>query len=415
MVLTAGEESAILSAMQNTARKRIYEAVLEEHLRDNRQMAFLTGPRQCGKTTLAKRLSDRYFTWDDLATRRLVAGDAADLASAAGLDVAGGHFPVLTLDEIHKFPRWKTFIKGFFDIYEDRMRLIVTGSARLDIYKRGGDSLMGRYFLYHMHPFGVAELARPQLEVKEVHAPRPVDDADWNALWEHGGFPEPFVRRDRRFTVRWRKLRREQLFKEDLRDLTKIADIEGIRILSELLLARTGNLIVTASLAREIGVAETTVKAWRATLEYFHEGFSVRPWFRNIENSIRKTPKWYQCDWCEVADEGARFENLVACHLAKAVDMWNDLGLGDYALYYIRNKAKVEVDFLVAKDGRPWFLAEVKTADTKLSPALASMQKATGAVHAFQIVRDLPYAEVDAFAFHTPVAVSARSFLSQLF
>ena len=155
-------------------RKRIYEAVLEEHLHDNRQMAFLTGPRQCGKTTLAKSLSDKYFTWDDLATRRLVAGDAAGLADAAGLGIASNRRTIITLDEIHKFVRWKSFLKGFFDLYEDRMRLIVTGSARLDIYKRGGDSLMGRYFLYHMHPLGVAELVRPELEATEIHAPRPV-------------------------------------------------------------------------------------------------------------------------------------------------------------------------------------------------------------------------------------------------
>ena len=397
------------------ARKRIYESVIAEHLRDNRQMVFLSGPRQCGKTTLAKAMADRYFSWDDLATRRLVAGDAAGFASAAGLDVATGTCPVLALDEIHKFVRWKFFLKGFFDLYEDRMRLIVTGSARLDIYKRGGDSLMGRYFLYRMHPFGVAELVRSDLDLREIHPPRPISDADWFALWEHGGFPEPFLRRDRRFTTRWRKLRREQLFREDLRDLTKISDFAGVRILSELLLARAGCQITSASLAREIGVAETTVKVWTAALEYFHEGFTVRPWFRNVENSIRKTPKWYQRDWCEVAGEGARFENLVACHLLKAVDMWNDLGLGDYALHYVRNKAKAEVDFLVAKDGKPWFLAEAKVADASLSPALAAMQKATGAAHAFQIVRDLPYAGADAFAYSTPVAVSARSFLSQLF
>lgn len=406
----------ILAAMKDTfQRKRIYEAVLEEHLRDNRQMAFLSGPRQCGKTTLAKSLADCYFTWDDLATRRLVAGDAAGLADAVGLGIATEKKPIITLDEIHKFVRWKSFLKGFFDLYEDRMRLIVTGSARLDIYKRGSDSLMGRYFLYHMHPLGVAELARPELEATEIHAPRPILSDDWDALWTHGGFPEPFVRRDVRFTRRWRKLRREQLFREDLRDLTKIADVAGIRILSELLLARAGNQIVAASLSREIGIAEKTIKAWIATLEYFHEGFTVRPWFKNIENSIRKTPKWYQRDWCEVADEGARFENLVACHLLKAVDMWNDLGLGDYALYYVRNKAKAEVDFLVTKNGTPWFLVEAKTSDTVISHALKAMQKATGAAHAFQVVRDLPYSGADAFSYREPIAVSAQSFLSQLF
>lgn len=406
----------ILAAMKDTfQRKRIYEAVLEEHLRDNRQMAFLSGPRQCGKTTLAKSLADCYFTWDDLATRRLVAGDAAGLADAVGLGIATEKKPIIMLDEIHKFVRWKSFLKGFFDLYEDRMRLIVTGSARLDIYKRGSDSLMGRYFLYHMHPLGVAELVRPELEATEIHAPRPILSDDWDALWTHGGFPEPFVRRDVRFTRRWRKLRREQLFREDLRDLTKIADVAGIRILSELLLARAGNQIVAASLSREIGIAEKTIKAWIATLEYFHEGFTVRPWFKNIENSIRKTPKWYQRDWCEVADEGARFENLVACHLLKAVDMWNDLGLGDYALYYVRNKAKAEVDFLVTKNGTPWFLVEAKTSDTIISHALTAMQKATGAAHAFQVVRDLPYSGADAFSYREPIAVSAQSFLSQLF
>lgn len=406
----------ILAAMKDTfQRKRIYEAVLEEHLRDNRQMAFLSGPRQCGKTTLAKSLADCYFTWDDLATRRLVAGDAAGLADAVGLGIATEKKPIIMLDEIHKFVRWKSFLKGFFDLYEDRMRLIVTGSARLDIYKRGSDSLMGRYFLYHMHPLGVAELVRPELEATEIHAPRPILSDDWDALWTHGGFPEPFVRRDVRFTRRWRKLRREQLFREDLRDLTKIADVAGIRILSELLLARAGNQIVAASLSREIGIAEKTIKAWIATLEYFHEGFTVRPWFKNIENSIRKTPKWYQRDWCEVADEGARFENLVACHLLKAVDMWNDLGLGDYALYYVRNKAKAEVDFLVTKNGTPWFLVEAKTSDTVISHALTAMQKATGAAHAFQVVRDLPYSGADAFSYREPIAVSAQSFLSQLF
>lgn len=406
----------ILAAMKDTfQRKRIYEAVLEEHLRDNRQMAFLSGPRQCGKTTLAKSLADCYFTWDDLATRRLVAGDAAGLADAVGLGIATEKKPIITLDEIHTFVRWKSFLKGFFDLYEDRMRLIVTGSARLDIYKRGSDSLMGRYFLYHMHPLGVAELVRPELEATEIHAPRPILSDDWDALWTHGGFPEPFVRRDVRFTHRWRKLRREQLFREDLRDLTKIADVAGIRILSELLLARAGNQIVAASLSREIGIAEKTIKTWIATLEYFHEGFTVRPWFKNIENSIRKTPKWYQRDWCEVADEGARFENLVACHLLKTVDMWNDLGLGDYALYYVRNKAKAEVDFLVTKNGTPWFLVEAKTSDTVISHALTAMQKATGAAHAFQVVRDLPYSGADAFSYREPIAVSAQSFLSQLF
>lgn len=181
-----------------------------------------------------------------------------------------------------------------------------------------------------------------------------------------------------------------------------------------LLAERSGQPLVASSLARDIQVSEPTVKKWVATLSAFYYGFCVRPWHRNVENALSKTPKWYLRDWSGIDDEGQRNETLVACHLLKAVEAWTDIGFGTYELFYLRDKQKREVDFLVAKEGKPWFVAECKTSETSLSSALSSMQSATGAKHAFQIVITLPYVEADCFQHVQPVIVPARTFLSQL-
>ena len=146
-----------------------------------------------------------------------------------------------------------------------------------------------------------------------------------------------------------------------------------------------------------------------------HAGFLVRPWFKNVSSALRKEPKWFEYDWSIVHDYGKRFENMVASHLLKAVEGWTDLGFGNFDLHYVRDKQKREVDFLVVRDGTPWFLVEAKGSDTKLSPALLHFQRQTGAEHAFQVVRDLPHVDADCFARHAPVIVPARTFLSQLF
>ena len=159
---------------------------------------------------------------------------------------------------------------------------------------------------------------------------------------------------------------------------------------------------------------EVTAREWISTLSSFFYGFTVRPWFKNVANSIRKTPKWYLRDWSGIKDEGARNETIVACHLLKAVETWTDMGLGEYSLHYIRDKNKNEIDFLVARDGEPWFIAEAKTSDTSVSPTLKSMQRQTGVGIALQIVADLPYDDINCFAPGAACAVPMRTFLSQL-
>ena len=396
--------------------QRIYERIIRAHLEKYRQMVFLSGPRQVGKTTLAKEFSSCYLDWDNVDARTLILkGPAAVSAIATGK--LSSTIPLVAFDEIHKYRQWKNFLKGFFDTYEDSIKVIATGSAKMDIYARGGDSLIGRYFPYRVHPFSVAELLGGDVpsETQLTAPPRSLDETSWQVLLTHGGFPEPFTRREIAFTRRWRTLRTSQLLKKDVTDLYQTTELSQLEVLAKKLSLRSGEQLVAASLAKEVRVSENTIREWITVLKTLYYGFEIRPWFKNIENSLRKTTKWYLRDWAAVSDEGKRAETLVACHLLKAVQGWTDLGLGAFDLFYLRDKKKREVDFLVTRDDEPWFLAEVKKSDESLSQNLEYYQHLTKAPHAFQVVLDSPYVQADCFSRTTPVSVPARTFLSQLF
>lgn len=401
--------------MKSLFRPRLYDTVLREHLAKYRQMAFLSGPRQTGKTTLAKRCATQYLNWDKESDRLKILAGQDEIAATCGLDRAREQPTVVAFDEIHKYSRWKSFLKGFFDANEDRARILATGSAKMDVYQRGGDSMVGRYFSYRIHPFSVAELRDPGIPPDSLTRPQgDIPEEEWKALWEHGGFPEPFLTRERRFTTRWNSLRHTQLFTSDVRDLTRITEMDQFAALAEILRNRSGEQVVYASLGNDVHVDEKTVKAWIAALCHLYYGFEVRPWFRNVENSIRKTPKWFVRDWAVVEDPGKRAETMVACHLLKAVEGWTDMGFGEFELHYVRDKQKREVDFLVTRDRTPWFLVEVKRSEDRLSPALADFHRKLGTRHAFQVVLDLPFENVNAFSYDHPVVLPARTLLSQL-
>ena len=395
--------------------ERMYESMFANHFANNRQMILLSGPRQVGKTTLAKAMADLYLNWDRRKDRGLFLKGEDEVAKAAKLDVRREGRPLVVFDEIHHYPKWRQFLKGYFDTYGEDSRTLVTGSARLDLKKRGkGDSLMGRYFPFRMHPLSVGELLRPKMPATEIAKPVALDDDAWRALVEFGGFPEMFYMRSAAFAVRWRRLRREQLVRIDIANETNIRDLDQLDAVAEILAQRSGRQVVYSSLASEVQTNEVTMRQWLVTLNSFFYGFTVRPWFRNVANSIRKTPKWYMRDWSGIKDAGARNETIVACHLLKAVETWTDLGFGDYGLFYLRDKNKNEVDFLVSRDGEPWLLVEVKTSDTSASLALKGMQRQLGAEFALQVVADLPYEAVDCFAPGRRMVVPMRTFLSQL-
>jgi predicted AAA+ superfamily ATPase len=393
---------------------RVYDTILREHLGAHRQMAFVTGPRQVGKTTTCRGLADSYLSWDNRDDRRKIQAGPAAVAEDLGLDVLRAGPRIVALDELHKFGRWKNFLKGLFDTYEARVRLLVTGSSRLDVFRRGGDSLMGRYFLFRMHPLSIAERIRQDVPAQPIQPPAKLAQRDFDALWTYGGYPEPFVTRTRAFHVRWRDLRRQQLVREDVRDLTRVQELGQLDTLVSLLEERSGTQLVYSGLAGELGVAVETIRRWLDLLEGLFLGFRVRPWFTNVAKSLRKEPKWFLLDWSAVDDPGARAETLVACHLQKAVQGWTDLGLGRFELRYLRDKQKREVDFVVIRERKPWFLVEVKTTKTQLSPELGYFQQQLRAPHAFQAVLDLDHVDVDCFAQTRPVVVPLQTLLSQL-
>jgi predicted AAA+ superfamily ATPase len=339
------------------------------------------------------------------------------VARHAGLDRLGQGAPVVLFDELHKFGRWKSFLKGFFDTFADRARIVVTGSSRMDVFRRGGDSLMGRYFLYRMHPFTVAEALTAALpDARSIlRPPSRIGPADFAALWEHGGYPEPFVKRDPRFTRRWMDLRFHQLVRQDVRDVAQIHQIAQLEVLANILAAQSSEQLTYSRLARDVQISVDTARRWVDTLCGLHLGFRLRPWFRNVTRSLRKEPKWFLRDWSGITDPGKRVETFVASHLLKAVEGWTDLGLGRFGLHFIRDKDGHEVDFVVTRDEAPWMLVEAKKADERLSPWLEEFQRQTKAPHALQVVLDADYVDADCFSDPgRPLIVPARTFLSQL-
>jgi predicted AAA+ superfamily ATPase len=400
--------------------ERAYEKVIQEHLSQNRQMLFLMGPRQVGKTTTSLEASSAnphhyYFNWDNQTHRLLIAEGQEAIAKHMNLDKLQTSPSLVIFDEIHKFPKWRDFLKGFFDVYSKMTKIIVTGSARLDVFNFGGDSLMGRYFLYRLHPLSTRELVDSSLYDEEIRPSMPISNEDWNNLFLFGGFPEPFLQKNKRFYNRWKKLRFKQLFQEDLQDITNIQEIGQLQILTELLRMQAGQLLNFSELAKKVHVSAETIRRWIETLKALYYSFSIQPWTKNVTRSLLKEPKIYLWDWSLIEDHGARVENFIASHLHKAVHFWTDRGLGDYGLHFLRDKEKREVDFLVSKNGEPWFIVEVKSSvNTGLSKSLFYYQELTRAPHAFQVVFDMDYVKGDCFASNRPVIVPAKTFLSQL-
>ncbi len=400
---------------------RKYFQLIQEHVTNLRQMVFLAGPRQVGKTTLSSFLKDAfttvyYFNWDNADHRQLIMSGSKAVEEFTQLLRLRDQKPIIIFDEIHKFRRWKNFLKGFFDVYEDKCKIVVTGSARLDLYRRGGDSLMGRYFLYRIHPLSIGELLQTPILETEIQLPKEISVTEMQRLLQFGGFPEPFINQNMRFLNNWQRLRKQQLLREDIRSLSQIQDFSELEILSDLLIENAANLINVANLAKQMRITESTIHRWIKTLQEFYYCYTIKPWHTNVQRSLRKMPKLYLWDWSLIKDnKGKKIENFIASHLYKAAQFWTDSGLGDFELYFLRDKEMREVDFLMVRNHKPWFLVEVKSTNNQgISKHLYYYQKMLNIPHAFQVVYDLPYVNADCFQYHEPVIVPAITFLSQL-
>lgn len=400
--------------------QRIYEAVILEHIRQYRQMLFLMGPRQVGKTTTTYQVGKKwknfiYYNWDKDVDRAAILAGTTAIAQRAHLAHLTKKAPLLIFDEIHKFKNWKLFLKGLYDSYPHQAHILATGSAKLNVYRRGGDSLMGRYFPFRFHPLSVAEIVNPVLPRSELRpTPKKIKSTDFAKLWQFGGYPDPFINGTERFYNRWQTLRLEKLFREDIRDLTRVQELDQLQMMATLLQHQVGQNTTYDSLAKKVRVSSNTIRNWLTILKHLYYCFELRPWSKNITRSLLKEPKYYLWDWSLCENVGARAENFVAAHLLKAVHFWTDYGFGAYELYYLRDKEQREVDFLITKNQQPWLLVEVKHAEQQLSPNLVYFQQQTQAPYAIQVNFSLPFVAKSCFAAQQPVVVPVTTFLSQL-
>ena len=366
--------------MSSYIERQLMQYCLEPEL-SGRRMIWIAGPRQAGKTFLAKAHlhqhgSERlYYNWDDPAVRRQYLQDPAWFESAARqLPVER---PWIVFDEIHKRPRWRDILKGAYDRFQDDFRFMVTGSARLELFRNGGDSLAGRYSLFHLAPLNLREIAGrvhspflsdPSLTPNAMHGlldGGAVHAADYLALRDFPPFPEPFLLQSRRGSEKWRRDYLELITREDLRDLSRVREVERVQQLVWLLPERVGSPLSMPDLGRLIEAAHTTIKSWLEELRKLYTVFPVLPWSRRIGRALRRERKWYLTDHSLLQDPGQRFENLVACHLSRAVTAWSDMGLGNHQVFYLRTLDKAEIDFVLTFNNRPWLCVECKPSDTK--------------------------------------------------
>lgn len=339
-----------------------------------KKMVFVGGPRQVGKTTLAKAvISDnypdgRYFNWDYDEDRQDI------LQKKWSLDNN-----LLVFDELHKFPRWKTWIKGIYDVSHKMHSFLVTGSARLDIYRRGGDSLMGRYHYWRLHPFTLDEI------------PNGISPKDaFDRLMTVGGFPEPFLEKDERTARRWRRERFDRVLREDVRDLESIRNIQLLGMFLDALRHRVGGKVVLSNMAGDLQISPKTAKSWLEVLERMYLVFTVLPFTKSLSRAVLKPPKVYFFDNADVlGDEGARFENLVATSLLKRLNYLEDRDGYRYELRYIRDKEGREVDFAIIKEGDLEELIEVKYSDESISKSLLYYTSRLNPKRATQLVATL--------------------------
>lgn len=346
---------------------------LQKHILEDLagRMVFISGPRQVGKTTLAKQIGDiafakkyGYLNWDNRNDRKAI------------LDgVFGAGNKLLVFDEIHKYKNWKNYLKGEYDKYKDRFKILVTGSARLDIYRKGGDSLLGRYRSYRLHPLSLPELLgiypeAPVFKKLSFEKESKQQKEFFKRLFIFGGFPEVFTKHSNKELRRWHNERADTLIKEDVRDIENIRDISSLQVLVELLPTKVGSVFSVNSLREDLEVTHKTVSLWVDILEKFYYHFRVYPFQSTLIKSLRKEPKLYLWDWSGLEDENTRLENMVASHLLKFCDFLFDTQGYRARLHYLRDKEQREVDFLVTVDNKPWFCVEVKNAFRKTPPSL---------------------------------------------
>lgn len=351
------------------------------------KMVLLAGPRQVGKTTLARQILSTwpqgvYLSWDNRADRR---------------DIRAARWPggpaLVVLDELHKWKGWKRWLKGEYDKHQPATRFLVTGSARLDVYRRGGDSLQGRYHHYRLHPFSHNEARgqRPAAPAPGEPLAAGTGSKDMvDALMRYGGFPEPFLAQSDRQHRRWQKERLDRFFREDVRDLEAVRDLSSIEILADLIAERVASPLSLNALREDLEVSHRAVTHWVDILERLYYLVRVRPFAATTIRGLHKRSKAYLWDWSQATMTGPRFENLVALHLLKFCHWLQDTEGFDVDLRYVRDRTGREIDFLVTVNRKPWFAVDARVSDTAIDPSLVYFRDRLKIPFAYQVVLQSP-------------------------
>ena len=356
-----------------------------QELSASKEMIFLSGPRQSGKTTLAQNMIGSsfanlsYFNYDFIESKRILREDPYFFEKIDRIDAS---LPLVIFDKIHKHDKWKNYLKGIYDKFHGQYQFLVSGSGRLDTFHKSGDSLAGRYFMFHLYPLTLGELGNSHLSPYDfLNDPIvvPVFKKELWDLWEtidtFSGFPEPFIHGKKPFLNRWYKTYSRQLLYEDIRDMSGIRKIDSLVSLFSILPSKIGSPISINNLAMDIGTSFNTMSNWLTVFDRFFLSFSLSPWTSKIARAIKKEKKIYLMNPSIIEDSENRMENIVAIELSRATQLWSDMGLGDFKLHYIRNKEKEEVDFLISESNKPKLLIEAKLSDTNPSKSLIKFQR----------------------------------------
>lgn len=336
-------------------RARYLKNILKDDLK--KKMVFIGGPRQVGKTTLARMMAESkahvYLNWDNPKHKIQITAQQWQ-----------PNTQYLVFDEIHKYDKWKNLIKGIWDTRINKERIIVTGSSKLNIYKASGDSLLGRYHYHALHPFSLKEMSGsyPNVELPEelYSLVFPEKGEDIKTLFKFGGFPEPLLEGNERTLLRWQNERFERIFREDIRDAEKVRYLSQVELLGALIPGRVASPLSLASVAEDIQTSPKTIINWMELLCRNYYCFRVMPFHSRLERALKKESKYYLWDWSQVEHDGPRFENLIASHLLKFCDFHYYANGLKIELRYLRDRERREVDFLVTWNNEPWFMVECK-------------------------------------------------------
>jgi predicted AAA+ superfamily ATPase len=356
--------------------QRYLSSLISEFLES--RMVFVGGPRQVGKTTLCLQFleqanisSPAYMNWDDILSRSKIKN--------AELPVDE---PILCFDEIHKYKHWRSLLKGFFDTKRNKYQFIVTGSARLDHYRRGGDSLLGRYRYLRLHPLTLGELSHKNKDCTED-------------LLKMGGFPEPFFKGTERHLKLWQNERAYRIVHDDIRDLEKVKELNSIDLLVEALPLRVGSPLSIKNLSEDLEAHHATVKNWVQILDNIYYSYRILPYGAPKIRAVKKEQKLYLWDWSSIEDRGIRFENMVAGHLLKYCNYLEDSDGEKMELRFLRDTDKREIDFVVIKNKKPLFAVECKTGEKNLTPHIPYFKARTNIPHFYQVHLGSKHKEID--------------------